>query len=262
MSTSTQATDASEEPRTTGIYVYGIVPADVETEEGAVGVDDSPVNIIRHGDIAALVSEISVHRPLGKPADLQAHARLLDGTARVAPVLPLRFGAVLTDADAVKDELLTAHADEFVAAMEELEGKAQFVVKGRYVEQAILWEVIGENDQASALKDEIRDQPEAATRDARMALGEIVANAIVAKREEDTHTVFGALESLADSVKVREPTHEEDAVHVAVLVEIARQDELEHAVGALAEQWDGRVEMRLLGPLAAYDFVMTQTPEG
>lgn len=262
MSTSNQATDASEEPRTTGIYVYGIVPADVETEEDAVGVDDSRVNIIRHGDIAALVSEISVDRPLGKPADLQAHARLLDGTARVAPVLPLRFGAVLTDADAVEGELLTAHADEFAAAMEQLEGKAQFVVKGRYVEQALLREVIGENEQASALRETIRDQPEAATRDARMALGEIVANAIVAKREDDTHTVVDALDSLADSVRVREPTHEEDAAHVAVLVEVARQDELEHAVGALAEQWDGRVEMRVLGPLAAYDFVMTRTPEG
>lgn len=262
MSTSNQATGAPAEPHPTGIYVYGIVPADVETEGDAVGVDDSRVSTIRHGDVAALVSEISVDRPLGKPADLQAHARLLDGTARVAPVLPLRFGAVLTDADAVKDELLTAHADEFAAAMEQLEGKAQFVVKGRYVEQALLWEVIGENEQASALRETIRDQPEAATRDARMALGEIVANAIVAKREDDTRTVVDALDSLADSVKVREPTHEEDAAHVAVLVEVARQDELEHAVGALAEQWDGRVEMRLLGPLAAYDFVMTQSSEG
>lgn len=262
MSTSNQATGAPAEPHPTGIYVYGIVPADVETEDDAVGVDDSRVSTIRHGDVAALVSEIPVDRPLGKPADLQAHARLLDGTARVAPVLPLRFGAVLTDADAVKDELLTAHADEFAAAMEQLEGKAQFVVKGRYVEQALLWEVIGENEQASALRETIRDQPEAATRDARMALGEIVANAIVVKREDDTRTVVDALDSLADSVKVREPTHEEDAAHVAVLIEVARQDELEHAVGALAEQWDGRVEMRLLGPLAAYDFVMTQTPEG
>ncbi len=95
-----------------------------------------------------------------------------------------------------------------------------------------------------------------------MALGEIVANAIVAKREEDTATVVEALDSLADSVNVREPTHEEDAAQVAVLVEVARQDELEQAVGALAEQWDGRVEMRLLGPLAAYDFVLSPTPEG
>ncbi|MDV7268332.1 GvpL/GvpF family gas vesicle protein, partial [Rhodococcus oxybenzonivorans] len=173
-----------------------------------------------------------------------------------------RFGAVLTDADAVKEELLGEHADEFAAALQELEGKAQYVVKGRYVEKAILREVISENQQASDLRDTIRDQPEDATRDARMALGEIVNNSIAAKREQDTRTVVDALTPLADSVNVREPTHEEDAAQVAVLVEVERQGELEEAVGELAKQWEGRVEMRVLGPLAPYDFVVTQTPEG
>ncbi|MBC2638148.1 MULTISPECIES: GvpL/GvpF family gas vesicle protein [unclassified Rhodococcus (in: high G+C Gram-positive bacteria)] len=262
MSASEKTDDAPEDPRTSGIYVYGIVPADVEAEEDAVGVCDGPVSIIKHGDIAALVSEISVDRPLGKPADLQAHAHLLDGTSRVAPVLPLRFGAVLTDEDAVEEELLSAHADEFASALNELEGRAQYVVKGRYVEEAILREVIEENDQAGKLLGTIRDQPEEATRDARMALGEIVSNAIEAKRDEDTRTVVEALDSLTDAINVREPTHEEEAAQVAILVEVARQEELEEVVGGLAEQWDGRVEMRLLGPLAAYDFVVTQKPEG
>ncbi|MGW4334055.1 GvpL/GvpF family gas vesicle protein [Rhodococcus koreensis] len=262
MSTSEKSNDAPEEPRTSGVYVYGIVPADVEAEEDAVGVCDGPVAVVTHGDIAALVSEISVDRPLGKPEDLQAHAHLLDGTSSVAPVLPLRFGAVMTDENAVEKELLEAHADEFAAALKELEGRAQYVVKGRYVEEAILREIIEENRQAGELVEAIRDQPEEATRDARMALGEIVSNGIEAKRNEDTRTVVEALESLSDSVNVREPTHEEEAAQVAVLVEVARQDELEKAVGDLAEQWDGRVEMRLLGPLAAYDFVVTQKPEG
>ena len=57
---------------------------------------------------------------------------------------------------------------------------------------------------------------------------------------------------------VREPTHELDAVHVALLVEITRQDELEQALSDLASDWEGRIEIRLLGPMAPYDF--TQSP--
>ncbi|QDQ92961.1 hypothetical protein FND50_20830 [Rhodococcus sp. WB9] len=38
-------------------------------------------------------------------------------------------------------------------------------------------------------------------------------------------------------------------------------DELEQTVGELARDWDGRIEMRLLGPLAAYEFAGTQKPE-
>ncbi|AHK31022.1 Protein gvpF/L [Rhodococcus opacus PD630] len=269
MATSEQAknqksgnTEKSDKKQTAGVYVYGIVPAGVEPGDDATGVADGKVDIVTDGDIAALVSAMSVDRPIGKPEDLRAHANVLDGTAGVAPVLPLRFGAVLTDADAVKEELLSAHADEFAAALEQLEGKAQYVVKGRYVEQAILREILDENEQAAQLRDEIRDKSEDASRDARMALRELVNNAIAGKREEDTRKTVEALGGLIDSVNRREPTHEEEAVQVAVLADVDRQDELEQAIGELAQEWDGRVEIKLLGPMAAYDFVVTQNPTG
>ena len=104
-----------KERERTAIYVYGVVPADVEVQRNAKGVGDPPakVDVIREGDIAALVSTVRYDDPLGRPEDLQAHAQLLDGTARVAPVLPLRFGAVMTDAESVADELLRDHHDEF-----------------------------------------------------------------------------------------------------------------------------------------------------
>ncbi|PXY19058.1 GvpL/GvpF family gas vesicle protein [Prauserella muralis] len=244
-------------------YVYGIVPADVETDPEARGVGDppSPIEAVRHGELAALVSEIRADRPLGKPEDLAAHARILDATSAEAPVLPLRFGAVLTGSEAVERELLAEHHDEFHAALQELEGKAEYVLKGRYDEQAVLREIVTENEEAAQLREEIRDKPADATRNERIALGELINNAIAAKREADTQHALDALGELATTVNVREPTHEEDAVHVAFLAEVAAQQDLEQAVGELAGEWRDRVELRLLGPLAPYDFVVTQQPQ-
>ncbi|MEU7629996.1 GvpL/GvpF family gas vesicle protein [Nocardia sp. NPDC049220] len=246
------------------VYVYGIVPADVQAEEHASGIGDPPcdIQVVRHGEVGALISEIAVDRPLGTPDDLIAHARLVDGAAAVTPVLPLRFGAVLTDLDEVENELLDAHHDEFRAALEELEGRAQFVIKGRYVEKNILREVLDENSEAARLREKIRDKSEDATRDLRMQLGEIINQTIEAKRAEDTRQVIDALETLEPVVNKREPTNEEDAVHVAVLIELSRQRDLEETLAQLAEEWDGRVEMSLLGPMAAYDFVAKQKTEG
>ncbi|WP_159849531.1 GvpL/GvpF family gas vesicle protein [Nocardia sp. CY41] len=245
------------------VYVYGIVPADVEPEPHASGVGDPPgeVSVVRHGEIAALVSTLASDRPLGTPDDLTAHAELLDGSAAVAPVLPLRFGAVMTDAEAVENELLGANEDEFRSALEQLEGRAQFVVRGRYVEDAILRELLDENAEAARLRDAIRDKSEDATRNERIALGELINQAIEAKRAEDTRRVVSELEALDPLVNQRDPTDEEDAVHVAVLVELARQEELEDTLRRLGEDWDGRVELNLLGPMAAYDFVTKRTPE-
>ncbi|PPJ28853.1 gas vesicle protein GvpFL [Nocardia nova] len=248
----------------TAVYVYGIVPADVEPQPHATGVGDPPgeVEVVRHGEIAALVSTLSSDRPLGTPEDLTAHEKLLDGSAAVSPVLPLRFGAVMTDTDAVESELLEANEDEFRAALAELEGRVQFVVRGRYVEDAILRELLDENADAARLRDEIRGKPEDATRNERIMLGEMINQAIEAKRAEDTRKVTSELEKLEAMVNLRDPTHEEDAVHLAVLVETARQDELEELLRRLMAEWDGRVELDLLGPMAAYDFVTKRAPEG
>jgi Gas vesicle synthesis protein GvpL/GvpF len=246
-------------------YVYGILPADVEVNESARGVGDPPgrLGVVRHHDIAALVSEIDTSRPLGRPEDLEAHQRLLDLTAAEAPVLPLRFGAVVTGRDAVAEELLSPHHDEFAAALRELEGRAQYVIKGRYLEDVILAEVLAENQEAEELRQQIRELgDEDASRAQRMRLGEIVNAAVTARREADTRQAGDAIADCCVASVVREPTHEEDAVHLAVLVETGRQDELEQALGELAAGWDGRVTLRLLGPMAAYDFVATLAPAG
>lgn len=247
----------------TAFYVYGIVPSDVETDSGARGVGDppAPVTTVTYERIAALVSEIPRDKPLGRPEDLTAHAGLLDAAAAEVPVLPLRFGAVVSDEDAVVEELLKANEDDFAAALDELEGKAEYVIKARYVEEAVLREILDENEELAQLREQVRGKSEDATRDQRIALGEQIGKAIEAKRATDTQRTVDALERLGVEISPREPTHEEEAVHLACLAETAKQDDLEAAVEELARDWEGRVEVRLLGPLAAYDFVVTQRPE-
>lgn len=248
----------------TGTYVYGILPGDIELTSDMTGVGDPPgeVRVVRSGDLAALVSEIDVSRVLGSPEDLAAHKEILDASVEGAPVLPMRFGAIVAGEDAVAQELLDEHHDEFARALAELEGKAQYVVKGRYVEKAILHEVLSENQDAARLRDEIRGASADATRQARIQLGEIVNDAVTRKREKDTRTLGKVMADHCEASLVRDPTHELDAVHVAFLVRVDQEKEIERAVKNLGEQWDGRVELRLLGPMAAYDFVIATEPGG
>lgn len=243
----------------TAVYVYGIVPADVEIQDSAEGIGDPPakVEVIREGEVAALVSIIPVDRPLGAPHDLQAHAELLDGTAAVCPVLPLRFGSAMADGESVVGELLRPHHDEFADALRALEGRAEYVVKGRYNDTQFLSALLRQNDRARALHRDIRDKPEEAARNSRIALGELIANELETTRDADSRIAAEELKKIAHQVNVREPTHEWDAVSVAVLAEIDRQHDLEAAVESLRDAAKGLIDFRLLGPLAPYDFVVT-----
>jgi hypothetical protein len=252
-----------DQHRQTGIYVYGLVPADVETDPEATGVGDPPaaVEVVRHGDIAALTSEIPTDHQLGRPDDLRAHAELLDRAAAEVPVLPIRFGGVMASADAVIEELLKPYHDEFRSALDELDGCAEFLVRGRYVEAALFKEILSENEEAVALREQIRGKPEDATRNERIALGELIDWVIAVKREADTRTAVNVVLELTEKVSVREATHEHEAVHVACLLESGRQAELEHVVDDLSDMWRDRISLSLLGPMAAYDFVVTHQPE-
>ena len=172
----------------------------------------------------------------------------------------LRFGAVLTNDDAVADELLGAHYDEFTSALKQLEGHAEYVVQGRYVEDVILSEVLSEQPEAAQLNKAIGGADPDATRDERMQLGELISNAVEAKRQADTEALGDALSGLVTASVVRPPSHELDAVYVALLIETGKAEKLRQAVDRLAEQWQDRIEVRLLGPLAAYDFVGAAAP--
>jgi hypothetical protein len=238
-------------------YIYGVVPGDVELTPDAHGLNDWDVRLIKHRDIAAMVSEIDVREAIGRPEDLAAHEQLLDATAVEAPVLPFRFGAVMSDPDAVTEHLLAANYDTFAAALKELEGRVEYIVKARYDENAILAEVLEENEEAAGLREQIRGKSEDATRDARIRLGEIIHQAIENKRGADTQALAEAMESHSVAYAAMEPTHEYGAAHVAFLVETSRGSEFEQALDDAARERQERMAFRLLGPLAAYDFVVT-----
>ncbi len=255
--------EAGPAEQSTGTYIYGLVPADVEVSEDVLGVGDPPgvVRLVRHGEIAALISEVPLDSRLGTPDDLVAHERLLDATAAEVPVLPIRFGAVMTTPDGVVEELLAPHHDDFLAALDELEGRVEYVVRARYVERAVLNEVLAENPEVARLREEIRSQPEEATREERIQLGELVEQEIAARRQADTEALTEHLAALGVLTAERPPSHEHDAAHVAVLIETEREDELEQAVDEFANRFEGRITLRLIGPLAPYDFVVSPEEE-
>jgi Gas vesicle synthesis protein GvpL/GvpF/Lsr2 len=246
-----------------GIYVYGILPADIEVAADVPGVGEHPglLRDVRLDGLVALISEVDLSGQLGSPEDLRTYREILDSVAAEVAVLPLRFGTVLTSEDAVAGELLAANREEFTAALDQLEGRAEFQVKGRYVEDAILGEVLSGNKQAAQLRDATQGTDPDAARNARIELGKLINAAVAARRKEDTRALRHAMEGVCVASIAREPVHELDSVHVAFLVPMNQEREVERIIKDLAREWEGRIDVQLLGPMAAYDFSGTEQPE-
>ncbi|HEY2207412.1 MAG TPA: GvpL/GvpF family gas vesicle protein [Pseudonocardia sp.] len=238
----------------TATYVYGLTYADVTPPNDLIGVDGAPVEVVTCGDLAALVSAAPTERPLGTRDDLLSHERVVDAVARTATVLPMRFGSVI-ERFGVVDELLAPHLEELGATLSELDGQVQYTVKGQYVREVVLREIVESDQEIAALNDKVRDEPEERVYQERVRLGELVVGELEELRHREGAVAHERLSALASSAIVRSSPDPEQMLDSAFLVPRQRAAEFEDAVERLASESTGRVRYRLGGPLAPYDFV-------
>jgi len=242
-------------------YVYGVVAADAVLPEGLRGLGPSgTVSLLADGQIAAVVGDVPVDRPLGTRDDLVAHETVVNAVAGATTILPMRFPAVIEEAGVV-DELLGPNGEFFVRALADLEGRVQYTVKGRYEQDVVLREVLEDDEDLRALQERVRSVPEDASYYDRVKLGELVVAALEQRREADAAELYDRLEALAVAVVPHQPSQPEDVIDAALLIARTDIEAFGEAIEGLGEAWSGRIRFRLLGPLAPYDFVSSETVE-
>jgi hypothetical protein len=245
------------------LYVYGITTCGAAVPPGLHGAGHpaGPVALLGHGSIAAIISRVQGDQPLGTPADARAHANVLAVMAQEVPVLPMRFGAVMADGDAIVAELLGPHHDTFAASLARLDGHQQFTIKGRYIGDVALREALAAEPEAMRLRELLRGSDISVYRQESIRLGELVVRALERKRMADLQTLVDAVGPYAAAIAPRAPSAADGAVDVALLVRRPQRSGFEQAAEDLARSWRNRIRLRLLGPLAPYDFAEA-LPEG
>src|ERR687888_701947 len=173
--------------------VYGIVPAETPLDGAPPGVAGAPVRRIESGGLAALVSPIEGDELRATRRDLLSHSAVLEHAVAAGPVLPLRFGIVLRDDEAVAEELLEARHDELAALLKRFERLVELRVKAFYVEEAVLREIVHSDAAIARLNEATRGLPEAALHPQRIRLGEAVARTPAARRGRDPPAIFARL---------------------------------------------------------------------
>jgi hypothetical protein len=161
----------------------------------------------------------------------------------------MRFGAVVADEEAVVNELLLPHRAQFQEALGTLTGRVQYTVRAQYEEDAVVRQVVSRHP-------EIRRLRESGAQDhaSQVRLGHLVVTAIEQLRPADSSAILSELIGTVD-VRVHEPSSPDEVLHAAFLVEAGQAGDFERRVEKAAEQRAGRVRFRLVGPVAAYDFV-------
>ncbi|MCC3654943.1 MULTISPECIES: GvpL/GvpF family gas vesicle protein [Streptomyces] len=234
-------------------YVYGIMDGDrPDLPESLAGVGDPPhpVRVLRAGGLAAVVSDCPEQlRP--KRRDLLAHQHVLAEAGADGAVLPLRFGSLSADDDAVL-AVLTEHAGHYRAQLAELDGRVEYNVKAVHREEDVLRLVVSEDPEIRALTEANRASGGGSHED-RLRLGELVAGAVRAREVQDGKAVEAALASAAE----QQSPGPESSGWLVNLSFLMQRDE---AAAFMESVEDVRrnhphLDIQVTGPLPPYSFV-------
>jgi hypothetical protein len=238
-----------------GRYVYAVVDAGSSLPDGLEGLDGAPLRTVTCGEVAAVVADIAVERPPGRRADLLAHSRVVDALAVDLVVVPVQFGSLLPDDESVVEDFLAPQQPLFLEHLEALDGRAQFTLRASYHEGTALAEIVQSDPEIADLRRRTRDLPEDEGYSLRVRLGELVAKAMERKREDDAAVLLDAVAPHVAAQLPRSGGGLDHVLDVALLVDDERREELERHLESLAEAVHERIRLRLMGPMAPYDFV-------
>lgn len=235
-------------------YVYGILRAapGFRLPDGTSGVGDPPAALrtLVEGDLAAVVCD-APERVRPKRRDLLAHQAVLTAVGARAPVLPMRFGSLAEDDDAVR-AVLRDRADHWSERLTALEGRAEYNVKAVHDTDAVVRQVLDEEPDIRAMHEAGRAAGDG-SHEARIRLGRAVAHAVQEREARDAVLVRETLERAADAVR---PGPDSGAwlANVSFLVAADTADRFLAAADGLARDhpW---LRVTVNGPLAPYSFV-------
>ena len=235
-------------------YVYGIVPASAKAPSGT-GIARRRLHTVRTHEAAAIVSDVPEGELAVGREDLMVHARVLERALQDGVVLPMRFGVVMSDERAVREQLLEGFHRDLVAQLEELNGKVELHLRAVYDEEAMMREILEANPEIDRRRAALQGQPADATYFERIDLGQLVAEAVERARDVDTAAILGELEPPSVAIDVGSPDHERVVARMSFLVERDRLASFDQAVDDLGRRNEGRLQFKYTGPLPAYSFV-------
>ncbi|WEX89724.1 GvpL/GvpF family gas vesicle protein [Sinorhizobium garamanticum] len=234
-------------------YVYCVTRASHPLPlEGAVGVGEHApaLRLVREQDLVAVVSD-APENLRAKRRDLVKHNAVIGRIYAADTVLPMRFGMVAPDDEAVQTELRSG-ARRYGELLSRIDGHVELNVKGVHAEEALLRDLLLQNDELRARNHALRTA--GGGHQDKVAFGESVAAAVVERRARDAGQVIARLQPHAAQVR-RGPPVDGCFVNVSFLVASGARADFDGALSQLRGELPGYASVELYGPLPPYSFV-------
>ena len=237
-----------------GEYLYAIAASRGKDDYGEPGLDGAPVRWLSTGQVAALVSRTNRSRLRPERRNLAIHNAVLKWAMQDSTVLPVAFGVVATDEEALLRALTENHA-ALAAQLARVRDKVEMGLRVVWEVQNLFEYFVRLRPELRAARDAMLGSGQSARRDEMIELGRLFAELLGEERDRHYERVAQVLARHGFEIKRNPTRNERDVLTLSCLVPRAAQAEFEQAVTEAAAAFDNSFTFDFNGPWAPHNFV-------
>jgi hypothetical protein len=236
-----------------------------------MGIDgNSEVFAVVHESIAAVVSATSAEKLEISRGNALAHQRVMEAAMqRGHTVLPVKFDTIAEDKggksaeERIVNRVLVGRRKEILGLLSTMRPVVELGVKGLWTDmEAVFRNIVKTSPEIQSLRKGLMaaNGPGApgirtANMTGQIRLGELVKNALEARKSDMEADLLGRLTPLAKDSRRNKTFGDPMFANLALLVEKSRQESVEAALSAFESEQTGKVKLRCVGPLPPCSFL-------
>jgi hypothetical protein len=245
-------------------YVYAIVShSQACGRYGPIGIEGGEVSLVSEGPVAAVVSDVPGEKIRPERRNLTAHHAVLRSMMQHFDLLPMSFGIMARDSDAIA-ATLRLNEDVLLRALRRIAGKVEMGLHVHWDVPNAFEYFVNTNEELRRLRDQLFYDGRDPSREDKIELGRVFAQILEETREEHWETISAVLSPRCAELKRNKPRDEREVVNLASLVDRSGTQQFEEAVLEAARLFDNNFTFDYNGPWPVFSFadVTLQMPDG
>ncbi|PZV12475.1 MAG: protein gvpF/L [Leptolyngbya sp.] len=237
-----------------GLYLYGIFPTPGPQNLELEGLDKQPIHTHEIDGFIFLYSATQQSRYLASRKNLLGHERVLEQAmhAGYRTLLPLQFGLIIEDWDAVTQQLTVPHGDRLHHLFSQLDGYREVGVKLFWEQESELQRLLAENPTLKAQRDNLEGKT--LTMDEVVSIGQAIERSLDSRKRTIIEAFRAALNSLAVNMVENDSLTEAMIYNAAYLIPWDTEANFSEQVETLDRQFEGRLKIRYNNFTAPFNF--------
>jgi hypothetical protein len=236
------------------VYIYAVSSADVVLPTDLKGLGGVPVRLCTVGRLAAVVSDTDLDVVRPERRYLSAHQTVLTRLIASTDLLPMAFGMISDNEDAVR-QILVEHIVVLSRQLTRIAGRVEMTVRLRWQNEDTFRVFVDRFPELRKRRDACFNGQREPGQMELLELGRVFEKLLQREREDKTRLALAMLGQVAVEVKTVEPSSEQLMFDLNCLVGRDHGSRFDTTVEELAGKLGDEFMLEVRGPWPPYNFV-------